>query len=121
MLIDCNRVKENEPLSSPDSISGLPNLSSIDVLNLFRKEIERRYADRKWNPVAPMGFDEILCFELHSQPDNPRSRIGQLGLTFRELADKWNISVTDVGILISDHCKRLSGYETEEIKDDRTI
>jgi len=86
------------------------NLSTIDGINEFREEIERRYSDIKWSAGCGMSFDEILCFELHSQPENPRAFIGQLGLTFRELADKWQISVTSLGILIAHHCDRLSDY-----------
>jgi len=29
------------------------------------------------------------------------------GLTFKELAQKWGISVTFLGELIADHCKKL--------------
>lgn len=31
----------------------------------------------------------------------------QTGLTFKELAHKWGISVTFLGELIADHCKKL--------------
>lgn len=77
----------------------------------FREMIEKAYN------VAPTGcgggFDEILCYELHDQPVNPRMQIKThnegftTGLTFRELALKWGISVSFLGELISNHCKRL--------------
>jgi len=86
------------------------DLSSSDDINKFRNEIERRYSEIKWSAGCGMSFDEILCFELHSQPENPRACIGQLGLTFRELSDKWKVSVSTLGILIAHHCDRLSGF-----------
>ena len=80
-------------------------------IKCFRNHIEIIYH------VAPTGcgggFDEILCYELHSQPVNPRMESKTLsdgfstGLTFRELALKWGISVGFLGELIADHCKRL--------------
>lgn len=60
----------------------------------FRRLIEEQYL------VQPTGcgnsFGEILCHELHTK-----------GLTFVEIAEKWNISLAILGELISDHCKRL--------------
>ena len=59
------------------------------------------------------SFSEILCFELHDQPINPRMNHKTFndgystGLTFKELADKWGISVTFLGELIADHCRKL--------------
>ncbi len=76
----------------------------------FRREIEKRYVA---HPTMCGGsFGELICFELHSQPVNPRmmckSRTGFLtGLTFKELAQKWGISVTFLGELIADHCAKL--------------
>jgi len=71
----------------------------------FRKEIEKKYEK---TPTGCGGsFGEILCFEIHSQPDNPRKESGELGLTFRELAKKWNIPVSFLGDLIVDHCYKL--------------
>ena len=56
--------------------------------------IEEQY---KANPTGCGGsFGEILCWEIHTN-----------GLTFLWLADKWGISVTTLGELIYDHCKRL--------------
>lgn len=79
-------------------------------INQFREHIEDIYE------YAPTGcgrsFGEILCFELHDQPINPRMTNTTFsgfctGLTFRELADKWGISVTFLGKLIAHHCKKL--------------
>lgn len=59
------------------------------------------------------SFDEVLCYELHGQPINPRMRIKtrndgfETGLTFKELAQKWGISVSFLGELIKDHCEKL--------------
>lgn len=58
------------------------------------------------------SFGEILCYELHTEPINPRmewkTRTGfYTGLTFKELAEKWGISVTFLASLIADHCRML--------------
>lgn len=77
----------------------------------FRKTVEERYSKMPTNCGG--GFDEILCFEFHTQPVNPRMDCKtftggfQTGLTFKELAQKWGISVTFLGELIADHCKKL--------------
>ena len=81
-------------------------------INKFRKIIEKSYTCDKTFPYA--GFDEILCYELHSQPVNPRMGVPtssgfETGLTFKELAQKWGISVSFLGELITDHCKKLEG------------
>lgn len=52
-------------------------------------------------------FGEILCYEIHSQPINPRMEDGEHGLTFKEIAAKWGITVKVLGVLIADHCERL--------------
>ena len=80
-------------------------------INSFRKQIELAYQNQQFGFKG--GFDEILCYEVHTQPINPRMRSKTLnngyetGLTFKELAQKWGISVTFLGELIADHCKRL--------------
>ena len=60
----------------------------------FRLYIEKLYKS------APTGcggsFGEILCYEIHEG-----------GLTFKELAKKWDCTVEFLGQLIADHCKRL--------------
>lgn len=77
----------------------------------FRQHIQHTYAELPTN--CGSGFDEILCFEMHTQPVNPRMRSRTLtdgfetGLTFKELAQKWGISTEFLGELIADHCKKL--------------
>lgn len=79
-------------------------------INNFRKHVQKTYISCNF---IYTGFDEILCYELHSQPINPRMRVKTLndgfhtGLTFKELAEKWGISVSFLGELILDHCKKL--------------
>ena len=79
----------------------------------FRKHIERSYRLASMPFEYFAGFDELICHELHGQHINPRmnSKTGNdgycTGLTFRELAKKWGISITFLGELISDHCKEL--------------
>lgn len=77
----------------------------------FRQRIEERYAH---HPTGCGGsFDEILCYEFHNEPVNPRMDCKTLsdgystGLTFKELAAKWGISVTFLGQLVAHHCERL--------------
>lgn len=43
------------------------------------------------------SFGEILCYEIHVA-----------GMTFSRLADKWGVSLSDLGELIADHCRRLA-------------
>lgn len=78
---------------------------TITTIKQFRQQIETAYA------LAPTGgggsFGEILCYEIHSQPVNPRMNLNESGLTFKELAAKWGISVSFLGELIADHCKKL--------------
>lgn len=63
-------------------------------IETLRRYIVEQYKD------CPTGcggsFGEILCYEIHEN-----------GLTFNWLAEKWGISVTALGELIYDHCKRL--------------
>jgi len=60
----------------------------------FRSHIENLYEK---NPTGcGSSFGEILCYEIHEN-----------GLTFLWLADKWEISVSFLGELIADHCKKL--------------
>ena len=77
----------------------------------FREHIEKSYQSC---PTGGGGsFGELLCYEMHSQPINPRMRCKtmnngfQTGLTFKNLAQKWGISVTFLGELIADHCVKL--------------
>lgn len=83
-----------------------------DRIKKFRDHIEKMYH------IAPTGcgggFDEILCYELHTQPVNPRmdsktfSGGFDTGLTFKELANKWGISTSFLGKVIADHCRKLN-------------
>lgn len=81
-----------------------------EKINSFREQIQNTYGN---SHIPFAGFDEILCYELHSQPVNPRmgTKTGnngfETGLTFRELAQKWGISTTFLGKLVADHCKKL--------------
>lgn len=77
----------------------------------FRESIETVYSHELAAGLYG-DFGEILCFEIHSQPVNPRMRCKtttgfETGLTFKELAQKWGISVSFLGELIADHCERL--------------
>jgi len=79
-------------------------------INKFRNHIQKSYISAN---SLYADFGEIICYELHSQPINPRMRVKThnngfcTGLTFRELAEKWGISVSFLGELILDHCKKL--------------
>ncbi len=84
-------------------------------IDQFRKQIERSYIACRFSEYA--SFDEILCYEIHTQPVNPRMGIKtrtdgfKTGLTFKELAKKWGISVDFLGELIADHCRKLEGED----------
>ena len=71
----------------------------------FRQQIGRAYEAHPTN--CGSSFGELLCWELHSQPVNPRMMHNETGLTFKELAQKWGISVAFLGELIADHCRKL--------------
>lgn len=59
-----------------------------------RRLIEEQYAA---HPTGCGGsFGEILCHEIHTG-----------GMTFAWLARKWGVSLSTLGELIWDHCKRL--------------
>ncbi len=60
----------------------------------FRRKVEQDY--QKYPTGNGSSFGEILCYEIHKN-----------GLTFLWLAAKWHISVTFLGKLIADHCKKL--------------
>lgn len=79
-------------------------LTVQEQVEIFRENIEKVYLDA---PTSCGGsFGEILCYELHSQPVNPRLP-GDTGLTFEELAGKWGITLPFLGALIKDHCEKL--------------
>jgi hypothetical protein len=63
-------------------------------LERLRTLIEGQYYE---HPTGCGGsFDEILCWEIHSN-----------GMTFNWLAEKWGISLPTLGELIYEHCKGL--------------
>jgi len=67
----------------------------MNYIDKCREIITEQY---KNNPTGcGFSFDEILCYEIHEN-----------GLTFRWLAEKWNITLDFLGELIYDHCKRLN-------------
>lgn len=83
----------------------------MNKIKQFRDHIEKTYSHY---PTGCGGsFEEILCYEVHDEPVNPRMQWKSYsdgyttGLTFKELAAKWGISVAFLGELIADHCKRL--------------
>lgn len=77
----------------------------IDRIQQFRSLVEDIYSSAATGCGG--SFGEILCYEIHTQPVNPRMGY-QTGLTFNELAQKWGISVEFLGELIADHCSKLS-------------
>lgn len=84
------RVKELTPQSRYVSAF----MHEEDFGAMLRRKIVEQYAN---NPTGCGGsFDELLCWEIHSN-----------GLTFRWLAEKWGVSLPTLGELIWDHCKQL--------------
>ena len=84
-------------------------------IEIFREHIEKTY---RFQPTGCGGsFGEILCYELHTQPINPRMTCKTFsggyntGLTFKELAQKWGISTSFLGELIAEHCRKLEKGE----------
>lgn len=84
---------------------------SKNKIDKFRSHIETIYS---YSPTGcGSSFEEILCYELHTQPVNPRmecitySNGFETGLTFKELAQKWGISCKFLGELIANHCEKL--------------
>lgn len=81
------------------------------TIEQIRNQIQQAYSNCPFGYKG--GFDEILCFELHSQPVNPRmgTETGnngfETGLTFKELAAKWGVTLSVLGELIADHCRKL--------------
>ena len=107
-------VKEEMLFQVRKNLDIIRIIKEEDVVNKvaeFRKTTEDRY---EANPTGCGGsFGEILCYELHDQPINPRMETTTIsggydtGLTFKELADKWGIPVRFLGELIADHCDKL--------------
>ena len=67
---------------------------SEPYLERLRRLIEEQYIICPTNCGG--SFGELLCYEIHEN-----------GLTFEWLAQKWGITVSTLGELIWDHCKRL--------------
>lgn len=87
-------------------------------IQAFRRKTENYYVmnpQRYWfgGEFRSGDFGEILCFEIHATADNPRAP-KEGGVTFKELAKKWNISLPFLGELIADHCWALAGLERNE-------
>ena len=70
------------------------NKSEESYIVRTRRLIEEQYKD--YPTSCGGGFGELLCCELHTE-----------GLHFKRLAEKWGITVTLLGELVYDHCKRL--------------
>jgi len=69
-------------------------MTESGIIEVIRNEIVDAYRDHPtW---CGRSFGEILCYEIHEN-----------GLTFEWLAEKWGISLSLLGDVISDHCKRL--------------
>ncbi len=105
---------------SETGLARIANSLPEDNVDKFRNHIENTYSslhDTEPSDRAdiPQGrsFGEILCYELHLQPVNPRMESQTdnngfcTGLTFKELAAKWGITVSFLGELIADHCRKL--------------
>lgn len=69
-------------------------LHEADFIVSLRADIERQYEEHPTG--CGNSFGEILCYEIHENK-----------LTFLWLAEKWGLSLTVLGELICDHCKRL--------------
>ncbi len=60
----------------------------------FRRLIEEQYHQKPTG--CGNSFDEILCWEIHTN-----------GMTFNWLAKKWGITLPTLGEIIWDHCRKL--------------
>lgn len=83
----------------------MANYKKRSKIEAFRLIIEMCYKNAP--TLCGGSFGEILCYEMHEQPINPRLEVGDRGLTFLELAEKWGISVSFLGEIIADHCNKL--------------
>lgn len=68
------------------------------TLHEIRQDIMQRVYGRQ------KSFDQQLCYELHEG-----------GLTFDMLAAKWEISLPLLGVLIADHCYKLTAIVDDEV------
>ena len=73
------------------------DLRNLKIAPLARIERLRLLIEDEYQGHPCGGsFGEILCWEIHSN-----------GLTFVRLAEKWGVSLSTLGELVYDHCKRL--------------
>lgn len=72
----------------------MPDQIEEPQIERFRRLIEEQY--QKHPTGSGDSFGEILCYELHPG-----------GLTFVRLAHKWGLSLSMLGALVADHCRRL--------------
>jgi hypothetical protein len=92
-----------------------------------RRRVEEQYANARLGSGQVGGcFGSILCHELHSGgPIEARVMRGgkmyeiRTGISFLALAAKWGISVSVLGELVADHCKRLE-KQVEVTHDENT-
>ena len=63
-------------------------------IEYIRRSIVEQYSEHPTG--CGNSFGEILCHELHTNE-----------MTFIKLAQKWGISLSLLGELVWDHCKRL--------------
>ena len=88
-------------------------MGKSEKIKLFREHIQNTYTRYPLACEDFGDFDVILCYEIHESLANPRMHTKTMndgyctGLTFNELAAKWGISVTFLGELIADHCRKL--------------
>jgi hypothetical protein len=78
-------------------------MADSPYLEFVRQSIEQQYRDTRLGSGTVGGcFGSILCHELHCGDDPIPA-----GRHFKELAEKWGVSLPTLGELIWDHCKRL--------------
>jgi hypothetical protein len=80
----------------------------MNAIQALRDRIEREYANVELASGTVGGtFGEILCHEIHRGGDGH-------GLHFVALAEKWRITVSQLGRVIADHCDKLPQRTTQE-------
>lgn len=73
------------------------------LIDLLRHRVEKQYANTRLGSGTVGGcFGSILCHELHMGDD-----LQPAGLHFTAIAKKWGITVSELGDLIADHCRKL--------------
>lgn len=73
-------------------------MTGVDFGESYIERLRRLIVEQYCRHPTGCGnsFGEILCLEIHER-----------GMTFEWLARKWGISLTVLGEIIYDHCKRL--------------